>query len=115
MKLTNTLLLSTIVSALGGFLFGFDTAVISRTTESLKTVFNLTSNGLGFTVSSAIIGAFIGAWLVGKPADLYGRRKALFVLAILYFVSALGSAFAWDWVSFIFFRFIGGLADIIIP
>lgn len=110
MKLTRTLLLATVVSALGGFLFGFDTAVISGTTESLRTVFDLTENGLGFTVSSAIMGTFIGAWLVGKPADIYGRRKVLFVLAIFYFVSAVGSGLAWDWFSFLFFRFIGGLA-----
>jgi len=110
MKLTGTLLLATIVSALGGFLFGFDTAVISGTTDALKTVFDLTANSLGFTVSSAIIGTFIGAWLVGVPADRYGRRKTLFVLAVFYLVSAIGSAIAWSWVSFIIFRFIGGLA-----
>ncbi|MDA0197125.1 MAG: sugar porter family MFS transporter [Bacteroidetes bacterium] len=110
MKLTKTLLLSTIVSALGGFLFGFDTAVISGTTDALKSVFDLSSNGLGFTVSSAIIGTFIGAFAVGKPADTYGRKNVLFILAILYLVSALGSAMAWDWISFIAFRFLGGLA-----
>lgn len=110
MKLTSTLLFSTVVSALGGFLFGFDTAVISGTTDALTEVFDLTSNGLGFTVSSAIIGTFIGAWLVGKPADRYGRRAVLFVLAAFYFVSAVGSALAWDWISFLIFRFIGGLA-----
>ena len=110
MKLTSTLLLSTVVSALGGFLFGFDTAVISGTTDDLKAVFDLTSNGLGFTVSSAIIGTFVGAWLVGKPADQYGRKTILFVLALFYLVSALGSALAWSWVSFIVFRFLGGLA-----
>jgi sugar porter (SP) family MFS transporter len=110
MRLTYTLLLSTIVSALGGFLFGFDTAVISGTTDALKFHFDLSSNGLGFTVSSAIIGTFIGAWFVGRPADLYGRRAVLFVLALFYLISALGSALAWDWISFLTFRFIGGLA-----
>jgi len=110
MKLTPTLLISTVVSALGGFLFGFDTAVISGTTEDLRTVFELSSNSLGFTVSSAIIGTFVGAWLVGKPADRYGRKTILFVLALCYLVSALGSALAWSWVSFLLFRFLGGLA-----
>lgn len=110
MRLTKTLLLSTVVSALGGFLFGFDTAVISGTTDALKAHFELSSNGLGFTVSSAIIGTFLGAWFVGKPADLYGRKKILSVLALFYLVSALGSALAWDWISFLSFRFIGGLA-----
>jgi sugar porter (SP) family MFS transporter len=110
MKLTRTLLLSTVVSALGGFLFGFDTAVISGTTDSLQHVFDLSSNGLGFTVSSAIIGTFVGAWLVGKPADTYGRKTILFLLAAFYLISAVGSALAWGWVSFITFRFLGGLA-----
>ena len=110
MKLTRTLLVGTVVSALGGFLFGFDTAVISGTTDALKSTFDLTSNGLGFTVSSAIIGTFIGAFIVGRPADVYGRRKILFVLAVFYLVSAVGSAAAWSWISFMFFRFIGGLA-----
>ena len=110
MKLTPTLLISTVVSALGGFLFGFDTAVISGTTDALQAVFELSANGLGFTVSSAIIGTFVGAWLVGKPADIYGRKTILFLLAGFYLVSALGSAFAWSWTSFIGFRFLGGLA-----
>ncbi len=110
MKLTPTLLVSTIVSALGGFLFGFDTAVISGTTGDLQIVFDLTSNSLGFTVSSAIIGTFVGAWLVGRPADRYGRRTILYLLAFFYLVSALGSALAWNWISFLLFRFLGGLA-----
>jgi sugar porter (SP) family MFS transporter len=98
------------VSALGGFLFGFDTAVISGTTDALQTVFGLSANSLGFTVSSAIIGTFIGALLVGKPADQYGRKTILFILAGFYLVSAIGSALAWSWISFIIFRFVGGLA-----
>jgi sugar porter (SP) family MFS transporter len=102
-------LLSTIVAALGGLLFGFDTAVISGTTHWLKEVYNLSSFWLGFTVASALIGTIIGAIFVGKPADKYGRRSMLFVLAVLYFISALGSALAWDWSSFLIFRFIGGL------
>jgi SP family xylose:H+ symportor-like MFS transporter len=102
-------LLSTIVAALGGLLFGFDTAVISGTTHWLKEVYDLSSFWLGFTVASALIGTIIGAIFVGKPADKYGRRSMLFVLAILYFISAIGSALAWDWYSFLIFRFIGGL------
>jgi sugar porter (SP) family MFS transporter len=102
-------LLSAIVAALGGLLFGFDTAVISGTTHWLKEVYDLSSFWLGFTVAGALIGTIIGAILVGKPADVYGRRSMLFALAVLYFISALGSALAWDWYSFLFFRFIGGL------
>jgi len=109
MKNKRFLILSAIVAALGGLLFGFDTAVISGTTGWLESVFELSSFWLGFTVASALIGTIIGAIMVGRPADKYGRRNILFTVAALYFVSALGSAFAWDWYSFLFFRFIGGL------
>ncbi|MEM1164808.1 MAG: sugar porter family MFS transporter [Planctomycetota bacterium] len=98
-----------VIAALGGLLFGFDTAVISGTTDALADVFELDAAGLGFAVASALIGTVIGAIAVGKPADLVGRRSVMFLLAILYFVSALGSALAWNDLSFILFRFIGGL------
>ena len=103
------LLFGSIVAALGGFLFGFDTAVISGTTQWLEKVFELSPFGLGFTVAGALIGTIIGALSVGKPADLFGRRFMLLILAVLYFVSALGSALAWNWPSFLIFRFLGGL------
>jgi len=109
MKISAFLLRSTVVAALGGLLFGFDTAVISGTTDWLKQTFELTNFWLGFTVSSALIGTIIGAIGIGRPSDILGRRKALFILAALYFISALGSALAWDWYSFLIFRFIGGL------
>jgi sugar porter (SP) family MFS transporter len=64
---------------------------------------------LGFTVASALIGTVIGSLVVGWPTDRVGRRQMLKVLGVLYFVSALGSAYAWDWTSFLVFRFIGGL------
>ena len=104
------LIYATLIAALGGLLFGFDTAVISGTNEWLKDIYNLSSFWLGFTVASALIGTVIGALLVGRPADTYGRRKVLFVLAALYFISALGSALAWNWVAFLIFRLLGGLA-----
>jgi sugar porter (SP) family MFS transporter len=104
-----TLFTAAIVAALGGLLFGFDTAVISGTTQWLEQTYDLTSFWLGFTVASALIGTITGSIIVGRPADRYGRRFILFILAILYFVSALGSALAWDWYSFLFFRFIGGI------
>jgi len=104
------LLRSTIVAALGGLLFGFDTAVISGTTDALRKVFELTSQQLGFTVASALIGTILGAIAVGRPADMVGRRTTLIVMAVFYFVSAVGSAFPWDWYSFLGFRFLGGLA-----
>jgi len=100
-----TLVLSTMVAALGGLLFGFDTAVISGTTQWLKSTFDLSSFELGFSVASALIGTIAGALLIGRPADRYGRRSILFVLAVLYFVSALGSGLSWNWYSFFCSRF----------
>jgi len=101
---------SSIIAALGSFLFGFDTAVISGTTESLRDVYSLSDNLLGFTVSSALIGTLFGAVLVGRPADWWGRRPVLTVLAFFYLVSAVGCAYAWNWHSLLFFRWIGGIA-----
>lgn len=107
-----------LVAALGGFLFGFDTAVISGTTEDLRRVFGLTSEfWLGFTVASALIGTILGALAAGRPADRLGRRNSLYYVGVLYFVSALGSAWPLDWLCgsgaswgwFLFFRFIGGI------
>ena len=109
-RLTSQLLSSALVAALGGLLFGFDTAVISGTTDWLKQIFHLSDETLGRTVASALIGTIVGSITVGRPADALGRRAVLFLLAILYFVSALGCAAAWNWWSFIFFRFLGGLA-----
>ncbi len=100
----------TLVAALGGFLFGFDTAVISGTTAALKQVYSLDNFWLGFTVAIALLGTVIGSLAVGKPGDLIGRKRVLVILAIFYAVSAAGSALAWDWYSFLFFRFLGGLA-----
>lgn len=110
MRLSGTLIRSAIVAALGGLLFGFDTAVISGTTDWLRTVFGLSNFMLGFTVASALIGTIIGSISVGKPADAFGRREVLFILASLFFVSALGCGMAWGWGMFLAFRFIGGLA-----
>ncbi len=110
MSLNGTLVKSTIVAALGGLLFGFDTAVISGTTSALTSHYSLTPGGLGLTVSIALWGTVIGAMFAGLPADRYGRRDTLRVLAFFYLVSALGCAGAWSWTSLVIFRFIGGLA-----
>ncbi|HJZ52073.1 MAG TPA: MFS transporter, partial [Candidatus Acidoferrales bacterium] len=109
MKLNSHLLRSAIVASLGGLLFGFDTAVISGTTRELTQTFHLSSNGLGFTVFIAVVGAIFGSMLAGIPGDRFGRRDSLRVLAVLYLISALGCAFAWDWTALVVFRFIGGL------
>ena len=69
------LLLSSVVAALGSFLFGFDTAVISGTTDALRHAFGLNENLLGFTVSSALIGTMIGSLFVGRPVDWWGAAN----------------------------------------
>ena len=110
MSLTGTLVKSTVVAALGGLLFGFDTAVIAGTTAGLTTAFSLSPSSLGLTVAIALVGTVIGSIIAGIPGDRYGRRDSLRGMAVLYLVSALGCAFAWDWYSLVFFRFLGGLA-----
>jgi sugar porter (SP) family MFS transporter len=109
MKLNACLLRSTVVAALGGLLFGFDTVVISGATHALADVFRLSPFSLGLTVATALIGTILGAMFAGIPADRFGRRDSLRIMAVLYVVSALGCAFAWDWYSLVFFRFVGGL------
>jgi sugar porter (SP) family MFS transporter len=109
MTLNAYLVKSTAVAALGGLLFGFDTAVIAGTTTALTRDFNLSPASLGFTVATALIGTVLGAMLAGIPGDRFGRRDSLRLMAVLYLVSALGCAFAWNWYALDFFRFIGGL------
>jgi MFS transporter, SP family, xylose:H+ symportor len=104
------LLLSAVVAALGSLLFGFDTAVISGTTEALRHAFALNDNLLGFTVSSALIGTMVGALGAGRPADWWGRRPVLTLLAVLFLISAAGCTGAWNWYALLFFRFLGGVA-----
>ncbi len=104
------LLFATVVSALGSFLFGFDTAVISGTTKFITGYFQLTDASLGMTVSIALWGTVVGAIAVGKPGDILGRKKLLSICGALYFFSALGCAVATGWYTLLVFRFIGGLA-----
>lgn len=98
-----------ITVALGGFLFGFDTAVISGAEQSIQKVWDLNVFEHGLTVSIALIGTVIGALFGGLPSDKIGRKNTLFWIGVLYLISAVGSALATDWYSFLFFRFIGGL------
>src|SRR5499433_1254108 len=109
MKLNGYLSRSTVVAALGGLLFGFDTAVISGTTAALTQQYQLNPRLLGITVASAIWGTIFGAMLAGYPGERFGRRDSLRIMAILYLVSALGCALAWNWHSLLLFRFVGGL------
>jgi SP family arabinose:H+ symporter-like MFS transporter len=108
-KLNSHLLKASIVGALGGLLFGFDTAVIAGTTHSLQQVFNLSDWSLGITVSIALWGTVAGALSAGLLGQHLGGRNALRLMAMLYIVSSLGCAFAWNWPALVIFRFIGGL------
>lgn len=109
MTLSNLLVRSTIVAALGGLLFGFDTAVISGITDALTRTYELSASGLGLTVASALWGTILGAMLASIPGEKLGRRDSLRAMAILYFISAAGCALAWNWNALVFFRFVGGL------
>src|SRR5271169_5177386 len=109
MKINAYLAKSSVVAALGGLLFGFDTAVIAGATAALTTLYHLTPASLGLTVAAALYGTILGSMFGGIPGDRYGRRGSLRITAILYLISALGCAFAFDWYSFVGARFIGGL------
>ena len=98
-----------ITAALGGFLFGFDTAVISGVEQSLQTLWGLSVWEHGLTVSIALIGTVIGSMTGGIPAERLGRKRTLFWIAILYLAASLGTALAPNWGVFLVFRFLGGL------
>jgi SP family arabinose:H+ symporter-like MFS transporter len=100
---------ATAVGALGGLLFGFDTAVISGTTHSLTIAYGLSPKALGITVAMALVGTVIGAMSAGIPGQKWGGRETLRVLAVFYVLSALGCAFAWNWHALLVARFLGGL------
>jgi len=97
-------------AALGGLLFGFDTAVISGTIPFITKYFDLSNAMLGWAVSSALIGCVIGSISVGKPGDLFGRRLMLKLMALLFILSAVGTGLSNSLSMFVLFRFIGGLA-----
>ena len=98
-----------LIVALGGFLFGFDTAVISGVEKQIQVLFQLNPFWHGFTISSALIGTIIGALTAGKPADKYGRKPILFIIAALYVLTAIGTALAPNLSLFVIFRFLGGI------
>ena len=96
--------------ALSGFLFGFDTVVISGANLPIRELWNTSPLFHGvFIMSMALWGTVIGALLGSYPCDKLGRKKTLVVIGLLFLFSAVGSALAWDPYSFSFFRFIGGL------
>lgn len=106
----NYVLLISAIAALGGLLFGFDTAVISGTTPFIKPYFGLDDIGLGWTVSSLLGGCILGVISAGKPSDVFGRKITLMSAAILFALSAFGSALSNHLSVFIGFRVIGGFA-----
>ena len=108
-----------LAAALGGFLFGFDTAVINGAVDSLSETFELNAAITGFAVSSALIGCAVGAWFAGPVANKIGRIKVMLIASALFFVSAFGSGLAFSVVDLIIWRVVGGLgigaASVIAP
>ena len=102
--------LISVVAALGGLLFGFDTAVISGTINFIQPYFNLSEAGLGWTVSSLLFGCVAGVFFAGKAGDHYGRKRVLMLAAMMFIVSAIGSASAHSLALFLVARILGGIA-----
>ena len=98
------------VATIGGFLFGYDSGAVNGTQEGLRQAFGLSDAGLGFTVGSLLIGCFIGAFLAGRLADLFGRRNVMMITAVLFTVGALIQGFAHDHTLFVIARLMGGMA-----
>jgi MFS transporter, SP family, arabinose:H+ symporter len=103
------LMKATLTGALGGLLFGFDTVVISGAIDALVKLYGLSDYGKGWTVAIALIGTVVGALGAGVVGQKLGGRETLRLTAILYVISAIGSALAWSWPSLMVFRFLGGL------
>jgi MFS transporter, SP family, xylose:H+ symportor len=99
-----------LIAALGGFLFGFETAVISGAEKTIQQLWSLTPFWQGFTVASSLIGTVLGSIIAGVPAQRYGRKKVLIAIALMYLLSAAGCALSSGWFLFVMFRFIGGVA-----
>jgi sugar porter (SP) family MFS transporter len=109
-RATTAIILSAAGAALGGLLFGFDTAVISGTTTALQSRFALTDGMLGFTVASALIGTVLGSLCAGAPADRFGRKAMMLAVAFCYVASSLGTGLAGSWATLLAYRALGGLA-----
>lgn len=109
MKQSDTAFRNAIVAALGGFLFGFDTAVISGVEKSIQQLWSLDDFSHGFTVASALIGTVVGALSAGYPAERFGRKRILQAIGLLYLVTSLVTALTPSWLLFVIFRFLGGV------
>jgi sugar porter (SP) family MFS transporter len=109
MRLNANLMKATLTGALGGLLFGFDTVVIAGAIGALVKLYDLDPHKEGLTVAIGLVGTVIGALAAGQIGQRLGSRETLRLTAVLYVISAAGCAFAWNWDSFLVFRFIGGL------
>ncbi|GAB2689299.1 sugar porter family MFS transporter [Thalassiella azotivora] len=118
-RTTAKAVLVSIVAAIGGFLFGFDTAVINGAVDAIQGDFELSSFVIGFTVACALLGSALGAWYAGPIADRIGRVRVMLIASALFSVSALGSGFAFGVWDLILWRFVGGVgvgaASVIAP
>src|SRR5947209_10917986 len=103
------LLLWSVTSALAGFLFGFDTVVISGAEQKIQSLWHLSATMHGFATASALYGTVIGSLIGSWPTDRFGRKPTLLGIGFLYVLAAVGSGLAWDVYSFIGARFLGGL------
>src|SRR6185437_1122073 len=107
------------VAALGGFLFGFDTAVINGAVLAIRDTFRIGAGLTGFVVASALLGCAVGAWLAGRLADRIGRIRVMVLAAALFLISAIGSGLAFSPWDLTLWRIIGGLgvgaASVIAP
>ena len=108
-KTNPKLILWSITSALAGFLFGFDTVVISGAEKTIQELWGLSEFMHGFATSAALWGTVLGSLIGSWPTDKFGRKTTLRCIGILYLISAIWSAFATDPYSFMLARFIGGL------
>ena len=108
-NLPNVVRLS-VIAAIGGFLFGFDSGVINGTVDGLQTAFNSDRVGTGFNVASMLLGCAVGAFIAGQLADKWGRRTVMGIAAALFLLSAWGSGISDASAEFIIYRIIGGLA-----
>lgn len=108
-----------VAAAVGGLLFGFDTAVINGAVDSIQADFGLSASVLGFTVAITLLGCAAGAWFAGGLADKYGRKTVMVIAAILFAVNSAGSAYAFSEWDLMAWRLVGGLAigiaSVIVP
>src|SRR6478672_8857261 len=116
---SSKLLFITISAALGGLLFGYDTAVISGAIGNLTTYFSLSPVETGWAISSALVGCLIGAFISDLASDRFGRKASMLIAALFFLACSIGTAIPETFTAFIIFRIIGGigvgLASMVVP